>query len=102
MNKQEFVAGMKMLSGVYVDDRLVGENVLNVWYHFFAEYSSDVFLRSVNDMCRENEKRPSVHELIVKCNKVKKDIEREVIEQIENEESVTDEEWEEEFYKRGI
>lgn len=102
MIKEEFVNGMMMLSGVYVDDRLLGENVLNVWFQFFHEFDGKVFNTAVRKICRECEKRPSVHELLVKCNVVKRELEREEDNRIASmaEEAWTDKELEEAFKEK--
>lgn len=106
VNKTQFLDGMNILSGAYLEERLTNENTLNVWYQFFKEIDNMVFDNAIKEIILENIKRPSISELHDKCVTVKKNLpkhEEPQEEQIEYDDEIwSDERWEEEFRKRGL
>lgn len=65
---QEFADQMQILACAYLNEKMLGENVLKTWFKFFAEYDADIFKACVNKWIRENKAQPSISELLEKCN----------------------------------
>ena len=97
---------MTILSGSYLEDKLINENVLNVWYQFFRDIDNTVFESAIKEIVLESIKRPSISELYDKCLIVKKTFSKQEEPQEEltedDDEEWSDERWEEEFRKRGL
>lgn len=106
MNKSDFLEGMAILSGAYLEDKLTNEITLNVWYQFFKDIDSVVFENAIKEIVLESIKRPSISELHDKCLIVKRTIPKQQEPQeepIEDDDEIwSDERWEEEFRKRGL
>lgn len=67
MDKQEFAEGMKEIASSFMDDRFLGEGVVQTWYRHFKDYDRETFMDAVDAHAARKAKPPTISELVSQC-----------------------------------